>query len=331
MKFQVLLLALLFAFSPFIQAQDVPSEEEKKEVLNYVNKYHDLQSVVENSTQQFNELTVRQKGSADELTAAKQIYISNIDEAIKIFNTVPVPAACKEVQVKMLAEMNGMRIIVGKIADDSYQLQANKEQQCTNCSAAKLRAFKLREAAMEKQSAQSALEMGNIMTDLGKKYGFSLSKDPVQAKKNDVFNKGRKYVDELMLIIAFFTDAHGEMVDAINSAIESSANAPAFAKAITKYQNDCKAGNKLLLAFPKSYNGDGSLYKIGQELATFTANFGQKTLPTMLAACSKPNRLAADINIINAAIEEHEKGQAIIDNSSDVYYTFIGKLLEASK
>lgn len=322
------LLALAFAFSSFVQAQTEPSDDEKKAVLSYVNKYNDLQNVIQNATQQFNELTVSQKGVEDELSTAKKMYINNIDEAIKIFTAIPAPAACKEIRLKMLAEMNGTRIIADKIVTDVYQKQANKESQCTGCNAAKLRAFKLRNADEKKQSEQNAAEMEKMMAALSSKHSFSLSQDKAQKARTDIFNKGLEYVGELMLIIDYFTDAHNDIVDAVNNALEKPTNIDALAKAITKYQNNCKEGNKLLLAFPNNYNGDGSLWKAGQEFANYANNFGQKTLPAVLAALKQANRSAADIKTINAGIEEHSKSAPLNENITATYYTFIAKLLK---
>jgi hypothetical protein len=328
MKFQIFVLMLVFSFAAFVRAQDVPSEAEQKAVLNYIQKYNELEDVINVELRKFSQMDIARKVTSAEITAARKVHAANINEAIKNFTLIPVPSACKEIRIKMLAAVNCTKIYVNKTVNNFYEKQANKQSQCTNCKEAQLLAFRLKQTDPETQKEQYLLDISKMLQALADKYNFTLIDQKEQHQKIDLFDKGRAYIVELMFITDYFIDAHIEVVTAINNRITNPATNDALAKAISKYQNECATGRKLLLDFPNNFNGDGSLWKVSKELADFTDNFGQKTLPAMLAAFSKPNSSTADNNIIKAGLEEYGKAQPLIDKATRTVYSSLDKLLE---
>ncbi len=331
MKFQILFFALFLAFSPFMQAQDAPSEAEKKAVFNYIKKYNELENLVNNEVLEFNQLAITHEGKESEKIAAQKVHATNINEAIKNFTAIPAPSACKEIRLKMLTRINCSKTIVNKTVNNVYEKQANKEMQCTDCKAAKLLIFKLKKIDAECLSSELRIEMDKMLGDLASKYDFGQLDNTEQHKKAAIFNNGQAYAVELLFIISYFTDAHKEVLDVLNNTITNRNETEALAKAIAKYQAECAEGSKLLLAYPDNYNGDGSLYKVGQELAKFTTNYSQKTLPAMLEVFKKPNLTTAEQNIVKNGISEYSKLNSLLDKTNTAIYAFMNKLLEASK
>lgn len=330
MKFQILFFALFLAFSPFMQAQDAPtpSEAEREAVFNYIKKYNSLDSLILLEMSLFNQIYYLKKLSGAEIKAKQKVHVANINEAIKKFTAIPAPSACKEVRLKMLAVTNCTKILVNKIVNDIYQRQANQQAKCAACKEATYLAFKLKENDPEVQNDLYWEELDKMMKDLSLKYNFKLIDQKEHNYKVDMFTKGQAYLTELIFINSYFIDAHIEVVEAINNtiSINNAATIDALEKAISKYQNECATGHKLLLAFPKEFNGNGSLWKVTQELDNFTNDFGQKTLPSMLAAFSKKKQSQADVNIINAGVEEYSKAQPLINKSATIVLDFIAEV-----